>query len=218
MAAADKIIHLRRLLEEKHGSAALLGGSSLETGLESLDQLNLPNGSLTEIVSDPRRPGGALLLAGLLKAAAGRHRIALIDGRDAFDPATIPGGTRFLWIRCADALQAAKAADLVARDGNVSLTILFLTLNPVAELRRIHANTWHRLQMLVEKAGTALFAFTPSGQIGNARVRLSISSHFSLGAVEISRSKLDPGLLVAVERRRILTGGENDVLRHAASA
>lgn len=218
MAASEKIIHLRRLLEEKHGSAALLGSASLQTGLESLDRLGLPNGSMTEIVSDPRHPGGALLLAGLLKAAADRHRIALIDGCDAFDPATIPAGTRFLWVRCTDAAQAAKATDLVARDGNVSLTLLLLTLNPVSELRRIHANIWHRLQILTEKSGTALLAFTPSAQIGNAKVRLSVSGHFPLGAVEVSRSKLDSRLTVAVERRRVATGGGDDVLRRAVGS
>ncbi len=217
MAAADKIIQLRRLLEEKHGTATVAGGSGLMTGLEALDQLDIPQGSLTEIVADPAASGGALLLAALLKAATKQHRVALIDGTDAFDPSTVPAGTRVLWIRCGDALQAAKVADLVARDGNISLVILFLTLNSPSELRRIHANTWHRLQMLVEKSGTSLLAFTPSAQIGNARLRLNVSGHFPLGAIEISQAKLEPRLSLSVQRRRISTGA-NDVLRSVASA
>lgn len=212
MAASEKIIQLRRLLEEKHGPAAVLKTTALETGLDALDQLEIPNGSLTEIVADPRQPGGALLLTGLLRAAVETHRVALIDGRDSFDPSTVALTKKPLWVRCEDAAQAAKAADLIARDGNVSLAILFLTLNPPSELRRIHANTWHRLQMLAEKSGTALFAFTPSAQIGNAKVRLSVSGHFPLGAVEVSRSTLEPQLAVAVQRRRISTG-EADVRR-----
>ncbi len=218
MVAADKIIQLRALLAERHGPAAVLHASRLETGLDALDRLDLPQGSLTEIVADPIASGGALLLAALLKSAAERHRVALIDGKDAFDPATIPAGTRVLWVRCSDALQAAKAADLVVRDGNVSLTILFLTLNPPSEMRRIHANTWHRLQMLAEKAGTALLAFTSSAQIGNARLRLTISGHFPLGSVEVSRARLEPQLSLAVERRRMSTGGGDDVLCRAKSA
>jgi hypothetical protein len=217
MAANEKIIQLRRLLEERHGAAAVAGLSRLETGLEALDRLDLPNGGVTEIVSDPRQPGGALLLSGLLQAAAGKHRLALIDGRDAFDPSTIPTGLRLLWVRCQDALQAAKAADLIARDGNISLAVLLLTLNPSGELRRIHANIWHRLQTLTEKSGAALLAFTPSPQIGNAKVRLSVAGHFPLGAVEIARAELEPRLSLVVERRRISTGG-GDVLRRAASA
>ncbi len=218
MATSEKIIHLRRLLEEKHGSAAVLGSAGLETGLNALDRLDLPNGSLTEIVSDPRHPGGALLLASLIKAAETRHRISLIDAQNAFDPTTVPLGIRLLWVRCHDSLQAAKAAYLVARDGNVSLAIILLTLNPPAELRRIHANTWHRLQMLAEKSGTALLAFTPSAQIGNAKVRLSVSGHFPLGSVEVFRDELDSQLSLKMERRRISTGGGDDVLRHVVGA
>jgi hypothetical protein len=220
MVAPAKIIALRRLLEEKHGPAAIWGGGCLQTGLEVLDRLRLPEGSLTEIVCEPRRPGGALLLASLLDAATG-HRVALIDGKDAFDPATISPRARPLWVRCPDALQAARAADLVARDGNVSLTILLLTLNPARELRRLHANVWHRLQMLVEKNGTALLAFTPFAHLGAARMRLSVSGHFPLGGVEVFRPRLEPRLALAVERRRTTLethGGGDDVLRRFASA
>ncbi|HEY8965522.1 MAG TPA: hypothetical protein VIM58_03705 [Candidatus Methylacidiphilales bacterium] len=207
MAASEKIVQLRRLLEEKHGVRSLWDAAALRTGLDCLDRLALPQGSLVEVVADPRAPGGALLLAALLKAAAPEHRLALIDGRDAFDPAGMAPGVRLLWVRCADAVQAAKAADLVVRDGNLSLAVLLLTLNPPAELRRIHANTWHRLQMLAEKSGTSLLAFTPSAQVGNAKVRLSVSGRFPLGSVEVARARLEPNLAVAVERRRVATGG-----------
>lgn len=202
MAAPEKILLLRRLLEEKHGSAALASSGSLDTGLESLDRFHLAKGSLTEVVADSRHPGGALLLAGLLAKAVPRHRVALIDGRDAFDPIGMPEGTAFLWIRCASAPQAVKAADLVVRDGNISLAIMLLTLNPASELRRIQANIWHRLQMLAEKSGTAFLVFTPSAQIGNARMRLSVSGHFPLGAIESTRNELEPRLALSVERRR----------------
>ena len=218
MAASEKIIQLRRLLEEKHGQSGVLQASVLATGLDVLDQLELSNGSLTEIVSDPCHPGGALLLAALIKAAETRHRVALIDGRNAFDPSTVPLGIRLLWVRCENAVEAAKAADMIARDGNLSLTILLLTLNSPSELRRIHANTWHRLQMLAEKSGTALLAFTPSAQIGNAKVRLSVSGHFPLGAVEVFRDELEPRISLRMERRRISTGGGHDVLRRAVGA
>ena len=97
-------------------------------------------------------------------------------------------------MRCREAWEAIKAADLAVRDGNVPLVILLLTLNPAGELRRIPATAWHRLQMLAEKSAVTLLVFTPQAQIGCARLRLSVGGAFPLERLHVCRSELIAGL------------------------
>jgi hypothetical protein len=218
MAQAEKILFLRKLLDDRFGASAPLQTTGFTLDWAPFDDLSLPSHSLIEVVTDPRLPGGTLFLAGLLQAAASRHQIILLDGKDSFAPESFRAEdlARLVWVRCHNAVETVKAADLVVRDGNVSLAILLLTINPMAELRRIHANAWHRLQMLAEKSGMMLFAFTPFGHIGCARARLSISGHFPLGALELSHTRLASGLSMEVQRRR-QTIGDSDVRRAACA-
>src|SRR5262245_47702682 len=95
---------------------------SFATGLPQMDGLlqgGLPKGAITELVSP--HGGGAVVLRRILRIAGqNRQRIALIDGSDGFDPCALNSELMagLLWVRCSDATQALKAADLVLRDGN----------------------------------------------------------------------------------------------------
>jgi hypothetical protein len=113
-----------------------------------------------------------------------------------------------------------KAADLAVRDGNIPLVVLLLTLNPPAELRRIPATAWHRLQMLAEKSSVTLMVFTPQAQIGCARLRLSVSGTFPLEKLHECRRELLPTLEIQVARRRTGSGrkSEDEELRRTACA
>jgi len=218
-AAAEKIIYLRQLLAEKGVSrpAAPLTDGFL-TGLAPLDEHGVPQHGVTEVVAPPSEgPGGTLLLYGLIHAMRGQ-RIALIDASDAFDPrsAVATDLLRLLWVRCADTLQAAKATDMVLREGSLTACVFLLTMAPAVALRCIHANVWHRLQVLSEQSGVPLIAFTPFAQIGNAKLRLSVSGHFPLSAITRSRTQLLPDLHLAVEKRRMNHGGA-DVRRSACA-
>ena len=205
-ASPAKILELKQLLADRFGTPEFCPVTSFTTGFKALDELPLPAAALTEIVSlSPPGAGASLLLYGLLRAALLKgERVALIDGTDSFAPKGLaqPDLTRLLWLRCRDATEAIKAADLVARDGNVPLAVLFLTLNPAAQLRRIPATVWHRLQMLVEKSAVTLLVFTPRPQVGCARLRVTVDARFPLPRLHHRRQDLFPSLQLQVERRR----------------
>ncbi len=202
---ATKILELRQLLAERFGPGASRAEEALyATGFPVVDEIGLPRGALTEIVTEG--PGGSLLLYGLLHAVLGRgDRAILIDGRTSFGPKGLPQAelNRLLWVRCHEAWQAVKAADLAVRDGNVPLVLMLLTLNPAGELRRIPATAWHRLQMLAEKSGVALLVFTPRPQIGCARLRVTAGGAFPLSRLHVAREELVANLNVQVQRRRL---------------
>lgn len=210
---STKILELRQLLAERFGSTASLPEeAAYETGLAALDEVGVPRGALSEIVAEG--PGGSLLLYGLLHAVLGRgERAILIDGRDGFAPKGLPQAelNRLLWVRCHEAWQAVKAADLAVRDGNVLLVVMLLTLNPAGELRRIPATAWHRLQVLAEKSGVALLVFTPQAQIGCARLRITAGGAFPLARLHVARAELVAGLQVRVQRRRLGRRDDEDL-------
>jgi hypothetical protein len=220
--AADKILVLRQLLAERFGAPQLASEDVFPTGFAALDEIGVPRRALTEVVaaSASTSPGGTLLLYGLLHAMAQRgERLILVDGRDTFAPKGLPQAelNRLLWVRCRTAAEVIKSADLIIRDGNIPLVVLLLMLNPAAELRRIPPNAWHRLQMLAEKSGAAVLAFTPHDLVGCARLRISVRGSFPLERLHVRRSELLRGLVLQVERRRI--GKERDEeLRRAACA
>lgn len=214
---SSKILELRQLLAERFGRAEPLDEQAYATGLAALDEIGVPRGALTELVAAPATgPGGSLLLYGLLHAVLGRgERVILIDGKNSFAPHGLPQAelNRLLWVRCREAWEAIKAADLAVRDGNLPLIVLLLTLNPAGELRRIPATAWHRLQVLAEKSGVALLACTPRAQIGCARLRVSAGGAFPLARLHVARTELVSGLSLQVERRRQGRRDDEDVRR-----
>ena len=96
--------------------------------------------------------GSASLIHALVHCAyRDNYFLALIDGRDSFDPCGLDNTwlQHLLWVRCSKATEAVKAADLLLRDGNFPLVIVDLVLNAPEELRKIPQTNWYRLQRLV---------------------------------------------------------------------
>jgi hypothetical protein len=189
--AAGKIIDLRRLLSEKFPQEALLPGDRLVTGLPIFDQAlegGLTKSAITELASPPSSAAGSasIITALLQRACCERYSIALIDGRDSFDPQQIDGTTlrHLLWVRCHKASEAMQATDWLLRDGNFPLVILDLVLNPLGELRKIPSSNWYRLQRLVEPSPTALLALTPRSMIASAQWKLCLQNRWSLAQLD----------------------------------
>jgi hypothetical protein len=165
----------------------------LITGLSFLDQAiggGLPKGAITELIS-PRISAGSASLVHMLLQAAHRNRyfLALIDGRDSFDPSASGelGNSclhHLLWVRCTQALDAIKAADLLLRDGNFPLVIVDLVLNPLEELRKIPQTSWYRLQRLVESAPTACLVMTRQGTVSSAQLKIVLENSWTLETFE----------------------------------
>ena len=229
MTASAKVIKLRQLLNEKFPEAhagVTQQRPSFPTGLRSLDQVGIPKGALTEIVSQQKSQGSSLLINGLLNAAQqNSYHLALIDGQDSFDPQSAGHDAcqRMLWVRCRSADEALKAADLIFRDGNLPLSILDLRLNSDRELRRISKQIWYRLQTLVQRTQGVGMILTPRPMISSATVRFDLGNTFHLNDLESSQSELIQQLLLPMTRRRtsLLPQSQPDTahprLREAAS-
>ncbi len=191
MESCRKIVDLRKLLAERFPQVPLQAGAhTLTTGLSLLDSAaggGLPRGAITEISSPAPSAGSASIIAALIEAAAGSGQcVALIDGRDSFDPAALPSDSLryLLWVRCDTALVAFKAADLLLRDGNFPLVLLDLVLNQTNEFRKIPATSWYRLQRLVEPTATAFVVLARRSLVASAHLKLSLQNQWTLDNFE----------------------------------
>src|SRR6266702_3102880 len=148
-----------------------LAGSVLDEAIGG----GLPKGAITELISPKVSAGSASLIHALLETAQRDcYFLALIDGRDSFDPQPLGNAClgHLLWMRCTKALEAIKAADLLLRDGNFPLVIVDLVLNPREESRKIPQTNWYRLQRLVESASTACLIMTRQGMVSSAQLKI----------------------------------------------
>jgi hypothetical protein len=217
MAASSKIIDLRNLLAERFPQSFTPLAPRLPIGLPAIDEAiggGLPKSAITELSSPQVSAGSALLLYVLLhNAQHGGHFLALVDGRDSFDPSALGGlGNgrlpNLLWVRCTKAGDAVKAADLLLRDGNFPLVVLDLVLNPSAELRKIPQTSWYRLQRLVETAPTAFLVLTRTSMISSAQLKLSLDNAWTLADLE--QDHLPARLKILVRRaqggRQLIAG------------
>jgi len=190
MAAAHSVVDLRRLLAERFPQAIPPAPGSVPTGLPALDEMSgggLPKSAITELISpDPSAGSASLIQALLLNAQQQNDFIALIDGRDSFDPGSAGNEClrHLLWVRCQKAFDAVKAADLLLRDGNFPVVIVDLVLNPAEELRKIPATSWYRLQRLVEAVPTACLILTRRGLVSSAQLKLVLDHRWTLRALE----------------------------------
>jgi hypothetical protein len=226
MALAN-IIELRQLLRDKFPGlrtrADELGRRAGPCWATGLPQFDVPlgggflHGALSEIVSESRTAGTASLLRHFIhQAAAHRQFVALVDSQDSFDAAAVEPAAleRLLWIRCHNADEALKAADLVLRDGNLPLVIIDFAFAPAAELRRIAAPTWYRFQRIVEERGSTCLVFTPRPMISPARTRVVLRTQFHLDALSCDAEALVESINIDVREAR--RGVTEEPLRRTA--
>jgi hypothetical protein len=190
------IVELRRVLAEKFPGVKMSAGPRATlskrwaTGLANFDAVldgGLAKSAITELMSGGVASGGSLLLAGLIRQARRNGEwLALIDATDSFDPAALHNQTlqRLLWIRCAQARDAIKAADLILHDGSAAVTVLDLAFCAPQQVRRISSSTWFRLERLVENSSTAFLVMTPEPMVTNAEIRLRLERKFPLEALD----------------------------------
>ena len=190
MAASAKIIDLRNLLTERFPRPSCRTPTQLVTGLRFLDESNgsgLPRGAITEVISPGTSAGSATLIHALIRCAyRDNYFLALIDGRDSFDPCGLDNASlqHLLWVRCSKASEAVKAADLLLRDGNFPLVIIDLVLNAAEELRKIPQTNWYRLQRLVEVLPTACLVLTRYEMVGSVQLKLVLENSWDIQTFE----------------------------------
>jgi hypothetical protein len=189
-APAGSIVDLRKLLAERFPNAPVSVSARWATGLTFLDQAisgGLPKGAITELISPQISAGSASFISALLQAAhRARYFLALIDGRDSFDPQPFGNDClgHLLWVRCSKAVEAVKAADLLLRDGNFLLVLLDLVLNPADEIRKISQTNWYRLQRLVESTSSAFLVLTRHSMVSSAQLKIVLENKWTLGTFE----------------------------------
>ena len=190
MAAANSLVDLRKLLAERFPQRTAAAATLLSSGVAALDEISgggLPKSAITELVSPNTSAGSASLIHALLQNAEQNNQfVALIDGRDSFDPGSFTNSflRHLLWVRCQKAFDAIKAADLLLRDGNFPLVIVDLVLNPPEELRKIPQTSWYRLQRLVETVPTTCLVLTRQSIVSSAQLKLVLETRWTLAALE----------------------------------
>jgi hypothetical protein len=184
-----KIVDLRNLLSARFPHPILPAASRLITGLPFLDPViggGLPKGALTELITPQISAGSASLISALVQAASrDSYFIALVDGRDSFDPEPLGNAHlgHLLWVRCGKAMDAMKAADLLLRDGNFPLVVVDLVLNASDEFK-IPQTSWYRLQRLVEPTSTACLVLTRRSTVGSAQLKLVLQNAWTVTTFE----------------------------------
>ena len=214
MAANRKVIDLRQLLAERFPQTFAPAAHRLATGLCAIDKAiggGLPKNAITELSSPNPSAGSALLIHALLQNAhCAGYFLALVDGRDSFDPQPMGNALlrNLLWLRCAKAFEAVEAADLLLRDGNFPLVILDLVLNAPEELRKIPQTNWYRLQRLVEAAPVAFLVLTRTSIISSAQLKLTLDNAWKLADLEQEglAGRLDIQVRRAQVGRQIMAG------------
>ncbi len=216
-----KIAELRRALEEKFPAAPEKRDTHFVTGVEAIDrERGLPRAAVTEISGSTG--AGSLLIASLIRAASrARSYAGLVDAGRSFDTLDLEPKVlkRLLWVLCADAPQAVKAADLLLRDGNLPLLLLDLQLVPLAQLRRIPVNTWHRFHRVAEQGNAALVVLTPRPMVEGVKVRIVAGNRWPLEVMTRRRRLLvedldlkifDKRTFFSMLDRQLKTAGEGE--------
>jgi hypothetical protein len=179
-----QIQELRRVIAEKFPSTRQKPGGILPTRLADVDAVEggLRRAAVTELSGSSG--AGALFLQGMLRAICAEHCFAaLVDAGRSFEPGGPSSAlARLLVVFCPTATLAVKAADLLLRDGNLSLVLLDLQAVAPRELQRIPANAWHRLQRLAEQTTAAVVVLTPQPMVEAAHVRIAPSGGWTLDA------------------------------------
>ena len=214
-SSSEVILDLRKLLAARFPQPFTPSPTRLATGVLPLDEAiggGLLKSSITELSSPRVSAGSALLVYALLQnAQRAGYFLALVDGRDSFDPQPLGNQClrNLLWVRCTKALEAVKAADLLLRDGNFPLVVLDLVLNPFEELSKIPQTSWYRLQRLVETAPSAFLVLTRRSIISSAQFKLSLDNAWKL--TDLGQDHLTARLKIIVTRvqggREAIAGG-----------
>ena len=213
MPHAATIHQLRELLARRFPVAAPRHGLFFSTGVPGLDEAlggGLWKGTLTEISTAPDGAGCLTVLNAILVASARERRpVGLIDAGDGFDPQPLDEATlaHLLWVRCREAGQYLKAADLLLRDGNLPIVLLDLRGGARAALKRIPNTTWYRLQRLAGQSAVACVVATPWFMVSSAHYRIQIQGVCRVADLDRPAEELLGAMEYQVMRRHGLGAG-----------
>jgi RecA/RadA recombinase len=194
-SGSDKVVALRRLLDERFPAAHPRESRLIPTGVSAIDRLlagGLVTGTLTEFVSVVPSGGSQLSLGSLLLSTRlARQRVALVDAAGSFDLTGLDDDAvaHLVWVRCETLSESWRAADLVARDPNYAVVVIDVRGFSERELLRTKDSVWVRLQRAAEHAETAIVVQTTTPLVPNAAMRLTFTQ--SLGSCTLTQPRLE---------------------------
>ena len=206
---SDKVVALRRLLDERHPAARPREHRIIPTGVPHLDEVlggGIRTGALTEFVSTCASTGSQTSLGSLLKLTRlARQRIAIVDAAGAFDIETLDNDliAHVVWIRCQNLSECWRTADLVARDPNYAVTVVDVRGLPLRALLRTRDSIWVRLQRAVEQAETALLVQSHSSIAPNAAYRVEFCEPMPPQDLLSPRREITARISPLLQRRRM---------------
>jgi hypothetical protein len=178
---------------------------TVSAGRREIDELTggLPRGCLTEIYGAACSGRTSLLHAALAARTGEAEVCALVDGRDAFDPAAaLAAGVslrQLLWVRCKTLDQALRATDLLIQGGGFGLIALDLSDVAPRLVRQVPLNVWFRFRRAVEGTPAILFLLA---QESNAKTCASLVLRMEGGAAAWRETRKVTGLRKNAERQR----------------
>ena len=175
--------------------AQLLQRQTYEYLPSGIPGLGLPRGAISEIYG-PNTSGKTSFVHNFVALSTQNGEFcALIDAQNAFNPASAAGVgadfSRLLWVRCRDAVQALKAADLLVHGGGWGVVVLDLGDVRPETVSRLPISYWHRFRRAVENTPAALVVIEREPFVKNCAAT----------AVELRRARpvWSPGLLRSLD-------------------
>jgi hypothetical protein len=165
MAPATNIFRAHELLQ-KH-SLQDSKYDFVSTGITGVDEnfSGFPRGAMSELVGNRSSGKTSLLVASLSKITRNEEYCAIIDAKDAFDPAGAAqcgvNLRKLIWVQCGGNHEiAVKCADLLLHGGGFGLICLDLSDIAPRYLDRIPMSWWYRFRNAVEGKPTAFVVLT----------------------------------------------------------
>jgi len=191
---------------------------SIPTGIASIDDAvrGIPLHALTETCGSNLASSGktSLVMSLLARATQQDNFCALIDGQDAFDPASAEASgvnlSRLLWVRCGKTKQklkpleqAFKVADMLVQSAGFGLIVVDLCDFPERLVRRVPHTSWFRFSRVVERQPTALvFLEREPHATSCAGLVLSLKSRPAVGKGNLfTQCGMEAGILRTLERK-----------------
>jgi len=156
---------------------------TVPAGIRSVDALTggFPRGSLTEIYGPPCSGRTSLLVSALASRTSAAEVCALVDARDAFDPASAEAAgvklKNLLWVRCRNVDQALRVTDLLIQGGGFGMIALDFGDTPAKVVRYVPLQVWFRFRRAVELTPTILVVLE---QESNAKTCASLVLHLEM--------------------------------------
>jgi hypothetical protein len=161
----------------KIGSAvALLSARTAQDVLPVCD-LNLPKGTVMEVIGSRSSGRTAFLHAILAASVALGETCAVIDATDSFDPASAAANgvslDRIFWVQCSGrADHAVKAADWIIHAGGFGVVMLDLCEVAPEILRKIPFSLWYQYRNAVENTHTMCVVIADQHLTGSCATRI----------------------------------------------